>query len=49
MRRLAYDRSFDRDDPADWEAHARIYRALGRTAEAEAAERHAEELDELVE
>ncbi|HEU5342706.1 MAG TPA: tetratricopeptide repeat protein [Ktedonobacterales bacterium] len=40
----AYDRGFDRNDPMDWRAHARVYRALGRTAEAEAAERRAKEL-----
>ncbi len=40
----AYDRSFDRNDHRDWSAHARVYRALGRVAEAEAAERRAKEL-----
>ncbi len=40
----AYDRGFDRNDPLDWQAHARVYRALGREAEAQEAERRAKEL-----
>jgi Tfp pilus assembly protein PilF len=42
---LAYNREFDRNDPMDWRAHALVYRALGRTAEAKAAERRAKELE----
>jgi tetratricopeptide (TPR) repeat protein len=40
----AYDRGFDRNDYRDWRAHAKVYRALGRHADAEAAERRAKEL-----
>jgi tetratricopeptide (TPR) repeat protein len=40
----AYDRGFDRKNPQHWRAHARIYRALGRVAEAEEAERQAKAL-----
>ena len=43
---IAYDRALDLkpNDSANWHAHARVYRALSRMAEAEAAERRAREL-----
>jgi|SRR2546425_4100411 tetratricopeptide (TPR) repeat protein len=40
---IAYDRALalNPNDPANWHAHARFYRVLGRLREAEAAERRA--------
>jgi tetratricopeptide (TPR) repeat protein len=41
---VAYERGFDPNDWRDWSARANVLRALGRTAEAEAAEKRAKEL-----
>lgn len=40
----AFDFAFSPDASEDWETHARLYRALGRIADAEAAEARATEL-----
>jgi hypothetical protein len=40
----AYEQGFDPNDARDWNARARVLRALGRKAEAAKAERRAQAL-----